>query len=339
MNSKLQIGAQTAIKQCIQLEPSERIVIITDEETKEVGDALKAEAAQITSDILYLTIEDYAARPVKEFNQRMWAEIVAFKPNVSIYAAQGKQGELQVFRGPLKDRLIQELGCRHAHMISITKELMEDGLNKDYAQVYKVTHKVYDIVNGAEKIKVTDPHGTAITYELDQKIKWVRDSGNLHEHYGNLPAGEVYTAPKNVNGIFVGWILGDYMSEKYGILDEPITLIIENGYVSEVNAPEPIKSEFEEYISEYENGNRVGELGIGTLIGLDDFVGNLLQDEKFPGVHMAMGSPYPESTGADWECPSHIDTIARNTTITVVKNNEETLIMKNGEYSEEILVN
>ena len=28
----------------------------------------------------------------------------------------------------------------------------------------------------------------------------------------------------------------------------------------------------------------------------------ILQDEKFPGVHIAFGSPGPNQTGADWDC-------------------------------------
>lgn len=44
---------------------------------------------------------------------------------------------------------------------------------------------------------------------------------------------------------------------------------------------------------------------------MTSLIGNLLQDEKFPGVHIAFGSPYPQSTGADWESEGHVDGIMK----------------------------
>jgi leucyl aminopeptidase (aminopeptidase T) len=46
-------------------------------------------------------------------------------------------------------------------------------------------------------------------------------------------------------------------------------------------------------------------------------VGNLLQDEKFPGVHVAIGHGYPEKTGSDWESKAHMDAVLKKTTIAV----------------------
>ena len=36
-------------------------------------------------------------------------------------------------------------------------------------------------------------------------------------------------------------------------------------------------------------------------------IGNLLQDEKFPSIHIATGCPYPEMTGAKWDSKAHCD--------------------------------
>ena len=38
-------------------------------------------------------------------------------------------------------------------------------------------------------------------------------------------------------------------------------------------------------------------------------IGNILQDEKFPGVHIAFGNPYGAHTGADWYSSTHIDVV------------------------------
>jgi leucyl aminopeptidase (aminopeptidase T) len=344
--SKLKKGAKTAIINCLEVSSNDRVFILCDLETKEVGQALQKEAELITSDVTHSLIEDFVERPAKSLPNTLTDFVEEFNPTISIYAAQGQKGELQVFRHPLIDFLTNTLGCKHGHMIGITKKLMEDGMNKDYDLVYKVTNNVYEKVRNADKIKVTDTHGTDITFDLDpENLKWVIDSGKIPQgSMRNLPAGEVFTAPKSADGTIVAWILGDFLSKKYKTLDTPIKVTIENSYIQNI---EPVDSsdkkttqaiaDFKTYVSEYKNGNRVGELGIGTLIGLEKFVGNLLQDEKFPGVHVAFGSPYPHETGADWECPSHIDIIAKETTITVISNGKKEVIMKDGQYSDELL--
>ena len=53
----------------------------------------------------------------------------------------------------------------------------------------------------------------------------------------------------------------------------------------------------------------MGEFAIGTNIGLTSVIGHILQDEKFPGVHIAFGNPYGAHTGADWYSSTHIDVV------------------------------
>ena len=56
----------------------------------------------------------------------------------------------------------------------------------------------------------------------------------------------------------------------------------------------------------------MGEFAIGTNIGVHDVIGNILQDEKIPGIHIAFGNPYGAHTGADWYSSTHIDVVGRN---------------------------
>jgi aminopeptidase len=57
--------------------------------------------------------------------------------------------------------------------------------------------------------------------------------------------------------------------------------------------------------------------------------GNLLQDEKIPGLHVAFGNPYPEFTGADWASTVHVDCVTTGCTITV----DERTIMSDGQFT------
>ena len=53
-----------------------------------------------------------------------------------------------------------------------------------------------------------------------------------------------------------------------------------------------LQDDFWDYTHTDENSDRVGEFAIGTNIGVARVIGNILQDEKFPGIHIAFGNPY-----------------------------------------------
>ncbi len=88
--------------------------------------------------------------------------------------------------------------------------------------------------------------------------------------------------------------------------------------------------EFKNYLHQDKNSNRVGEFACGTNIFLKDLVGNLLQDEKFPGVHIAFGHPFPPETGADWDCDGHVDGIMLKCSLWF----DDTIILEDGIFKE-----
>ena len=77
----------------------------------------------------------------------------------------------------------------------------------------------------------------------------------------------------------------------------------------------------------------VGEFAIGTNTGLTRLIYNLLQDEKFPGIHLAFGSPLPAKTGAKWDSKAHVDGVLKNPTIYV----DGKPIMTKGKFHLELL--
>jgi leucyl aminopeptidase (aminopeptidase T) len=85
----------------------------------------------------------------------------------------------------------------------------------------------------------------------------------------------------------------------------------------------------QDYLFSVPNGNRAGEFAIGTLASLKKLVGNLLQDEKMPGLHVAFGNPYPQFTGANWDARIHVDVIPSCCTIEV----DGRVIMRDGIFT------
>jgi leucyl aminopeptidase (aminopeptidase T) len=61
-------------------------------------------------------------------------------------------------------------------------------------------------------------------------------------------------------------------------------------------------------------------------------IGNILQDEKFPGIHIAFGNPYGEHTGAPWRSGTHIDVVGLGFNIWLESPTGTEQIMQNGRF-------
>jgi aminopeptidase len=101
-----------------------------------------------------------------------------------------------------------------------------------------------------------------------------------------------------------------------------------NRLIAAHSANKELKDDFWAYTHKDENSDRVGEFAIGTNIELKDVIGEILQDEKYPGVHIAFGNPYGAHTGAEWYSSTHIDVVGRKFDIWV--DGEQ--IMRDGHF-------
>jgi leucyl aminopeptidase (aminopeptidase T) len=221
-------------------------------------------------------------------------------------------------------------------MVNITPEIMCQGMRADYALVDRLSQQVLDRVRRARRIRATTPAGTAITADMNPGYKWFKTSGIIStEKWGNLPGGECFTSPGEVNGVFVvDGVVGDWLCARYGLLaSTPLTIhIAQNRIVSCSSDNKQLEADFWTYTHTDENSDRVGEFAIGTNLGIERVIGNILQDEKFPGIHIAFGNPYGEHTGAPWYSSTHIDVVGLGFNIWLESDSGEEKIMENGRF-------
>ncbi len=314
-------GVRQAVENCLKVKSGDRVVIITDKETMDIGKGLCKGVEKFTGDIQLFVMEDFGQRPVK-FPQVIANALKA--ADVSIYAAQGAKGELATFRQPMLRTIDANPKLRHAHMIGITPEIMKDGMCSDYKEIQRISKLVYEKVRDAKEIRVVTDKGCDFTGRFSSELKWIVSDGDIKpQHWTNLPDGEVFTAPADVNGtVVIDGCLGDFFTERYGSLENtPIRIEVKNGRAMRETLQcddEGLRKEYDAYLFETDaNSNRVGEFAIGTNTGLTRLIYNLLQDEKFPGIHIAFGSPYPGKTGATWDSKGHVDGVIKKTTIAV----------------------
>ncbi|MEO5718934.1 MAG: aminopeptidase, partial [Chthoniobacterales bacterium] len=202
------------------------------------------------------------------------------------------------------------------HMVNISRQIMREGMRADFKAIDAHSQILVEKARRARRITCRTAAGTDYTAEFSANLNWLKTSGIITpEKWGNLPGGEIFTSPFDSSGIFVvDGVVGDYLCQKYGDIQKtPLTIEIKENRIHSLACENTeLLEEFRAYTSTDENSNRVGEFAVGTNTACKDIIGNILQDEKIPGIHIAFGHPYAEHTGQTWLSKTHIDCVGRD---------------------------
>src|SRR5437763_6101294 len=321
-------GARNAVNVCLRIQPNEKVTTITDDATKEIAASIVRELEQLGSTYRAWVLDDLAPRPLRDLPQEIADNLETSE--ASIFAVQAQANELRS-RMQMTD-IVNRRHIRHAHMVNINRQIMLEGMRADFLKVDRISQKVAEMVRRASLIRAKTAAGTDLTAELNPSYRWIKTSGIISpEKWGNLPGGEGLTTPGEGEGPFViDGVVGYWLCAKFGDLaPKPLTIRIKNNRLTEAHsANHDLEDDFWRYTHTDENSDRVGEFAIGTNIELKDVIGQILQDEKYPGVHIAFGNPYGAHTGAEWYSSTHIDVVGRKFDIWV----DDEQIMKNGKF-------
>jgi aminopeptidase len=321
-------GARNAVNVCLRIQPSEKVTLITDDATREIAASLVHELENLGAPYRAWVLEELSHRPLGDLPREIADDLDTSQ--VSIFAVQAQANELKS-RMQMTD-VVNRRKIRHAHMVNINHQIMLEGMRADFLKVDRISTKVVDIVRRAKQVRAKTSAGTDLTADLNPEYRWLKTSGIISpDKWGNLPGGEVFTTPGEVNGTFViDGVVGDWLCAKFGSLREnPLTIQVKGNRLTEAHSTNrELEDDFWSYTHTDENSDRVGEFAIGTNIELKDVIGQILQDEKYPGVHIAFGNPYGAHTGAQWYSSTHIDVVGRNFDIWV----DGAQIMRNGTF-------
>jgi leucyl aminopeptidase (aminopeptidase T) len=197
-------------------------------------------------------------------------------------------------------------GVRIASMPGITEKMMgSGGITADCRIINDLAMKWNKRLKNVREVRVVTESGTDITFDLEG-CTWMMDTGMCQEKgcSSNLPAGEIYIAPKDANGVFVV----DGSMSGFGILDSPIKITVRNRYVILIEGKHA-----EKLVSMLdavgEKARNIAELGIG-INPEARLIGNVLEDEKVGGtVHIALGDN--SCFGGDVIAGIHLDGIIK----------------------------
>src|SRR4030095_12793856 len=107
------------------------------------------------------------------------------------------------------------------------RQVMTEGRRAASVEVTRLSSWLSAKPRPARQIRVTSKAGTDVLATFAPHLKWIKTSGIITpEKWGNLPGGEIFTAPDTLHGRFVvDGVVGDYLCAKYGDLKEtPLTI-------------------------------------------------------------------------------------------------------------------
>jgi aminopeptidase len=240
-------GARNAVQTCLRIRPGERVALITDRETGEIAASLADQVREAGAQVEARVMEDYGIRPMLSIPEPLRA--ILENADVSIYAGQPKTGEL-AFRRALTE-VIDRRKIRHAHMVSISHRIMCEAMRADFNEVDAISSRVLARASAAKTMVARSPAGSFLEASFDPEIRWLKTSGIIStQKWGNLPGGEVLTAPARVDGVYVAdGVVGDYLCARYGDLAAtPLSITIEDSRIVELSSKnQDLVNEFRAY--------------------------------------------------------------------------------------------
>jgi leucyl aminopeptidase (aminopeptidase T) len=294
-------AVSTVISRCLDVKSGEDVLVIADDATRAIGEALRGQAAAVGADAV-LTLMD--AR-----------ETDGTEPPRPVAAALR---DCDVFIAPTSRSLshtrarkqASDAGVRGATMPGVTEDMLARVMAVDFNAMAVRSRALAALLDEGTVAQVTCPRGTQLTLDLTGR-EGISDDGDLTGAgaFGNLPCGEGFIAPLGGEGRIVATSLAPL-----GITNEPARLTVKAGRI--VSAQGGLGPEYLELLQAHgELGSNLAELGIGTN-DQARLTGNVLEDEKILGtVHVAFGAS--AGIGGTVSVPIHLDVVIADASMDV----------------------
>lgn len=317
ISPQLYSAATVAVRDCMGTRPQDRVLIVTDEPERTIGYALWKATKDLGNEVFLMEIlprKTNGEEPPKEVAELMrMVDVVLCPTSKSLTHTDAR-------------RKASDAGVRVATLPGVTEEIMVRCMNADYEKIAQRTDTLCGMLEKTKRIRVTAPAGTDVVLPIQGRQAHA-SSGLFRERgrWGNLPTGEAYLAP--LEGATNGIVVVDGSMASVGLLDEPIRIVVKNGFAEEISGGKEARRLLELLAPHGKDARNAAEFGIGT----NDkaiLTGNILEDEKVMGtIHIAFGDN--KSMGGTVRVASHLDGLVKEPTVWF----DDICVMKNGNFT------
>lgn len=322
---KMVRAAKEALVHVLDTTANDRVLVVTDEASRVVGEAF-ARAAETIGASSEMVLLPESERPLHEPTQNM---LSALGPCTVVINAFSARSEETPFRIRWIKAVLEGHKRRLGHAPGITPEMMISGpMNIDYAELLQNAEAAIRAFENATSVYITAPAGTEIEINIEGR-PFQSDVHITTEHFGNLPCGEIWCAPveNGANGVIVcDGSIGDL-----GKVPSPLRIEVRNGRIVNIQSDDANLVEKVWELSHVDDqASVIGELGIGLNPGAR-ITGNLLEDEKaFRTAHVAFGNN-EDMIGGQNRSKTHRDFLFHRPTIEVTyKDGSKRVLMRDG---------
>jgi leucyl aminopeptidase (aminopeptidase T) len=314
MGGALDRAVNTLIRQCLEMSPSEEVLVICNPITEELGALIRINAQGEGGEATLTVIserESHAAEPPDTVAAAMLAADIVIAPTIqSISHTEAR-------------RAATEAGVRIASMPGVTGEMLARVMGADLRLLRKRGAAVGRILGAGAEARITCPNGSDLRLGLEDRTAIV-DAGalNMRGAFGNIPCGEAFIAPLEGSG--EGTLFVDGSIAAVGRVPHPVELTVRDGHLTAASgaAGEQLMGLLTEHGTD---GTSVAELGIGTNESAI-LTGNILEDEKILGsAHVAFGAS--AAIGGTVQVPVHLDCVLLRPTVAI----DGAVILQDGE--------
>lgn len=317
MNSPLHESSIIALRDCMGLQADESLLIVTDEIKRDIGLALHEAGKSLCRESVLVEIRS------REINgQEPPPHIAELMQKVDVVVCPTAKSLTHT--NARRDAV--KLGVRVGTMPGITLDAMVRCLSADYNKIISLTSHIAQKLEGVSTIRVVTAKGTDISMPVGGR-KIIPSTGVLKNKgdSGNLPSGEVYLAPWE--GQSNGRVVIDGSMAGLGMLEEPITVKVVDGYAEEVTGGHQAEKLIQIFEKSGRDARAVAEFGIGTNYKAI-LTGMILEDEKvFGTIHIAFGNNL--TMGGNISVNSHLDGLVTSPDVYF----DDELIMKAGKMA------
>lgn len=327
-------ATKNALECVLEAIPGESIVIICDDEKKEIGKAF-ADGALALNLWTRLMILKTSEEIRTEIPSNLLEVLTRHKPDLYVNLMRDTREETP-FRIAIIDAETRDHKSRLGHCPGITLSMLTEGAlaltSQEHRNMQSFASKLMQALTRAVKVEITNPAGTNLSLSVERR-EFFTDTRMDWEsmRWMNLPTGEVIVAP--IESSLNGKLVCDMAIGGIGPLKTPLETHAKNGKAEKITCKDKeVLERVEDTLASDEWSNIVGEFAFG-INPKARFTQEFLEAEKMLGtIHIAFGKNV-DFPGGKNTSKNHMDMLVSKPTVNVTMDDgSELTVLKEGHF-------
>jgi len=319
-------AAKNALENVLDAVAGESIVIVCDDEKREIGKAFVDGAVALGLWTRFMVLK--TGKQVRtEVPAHLLEVLTRQKPDIYVNLMRDLMEET-----PLRIRIItletRDQRARLGHCPGVALDMLTEGALaltvEEHKRMQDMANRLMQALQGTLQLELRSPAGTDLklvakerTFYTDTKYDWQL------KKWMNLPTGEVIVAP--IENSLTGRLVCDMAIGGIGPIKTPVEIIAKNGKAEKVTCKDKdVLRQVKGTLATDDWSNVVGEFALG-INPKARFVEQFLEAEKMFGTaHVAFGHN-TDMPGGKNPSKDHMDFLMSKPTVKITKDDGKTV--------------